>query len=119
VTSQFLAMLAAAGLVTAGVSATAETRSVSALPSITSVAGVAPARVAPQVDCTLTENIPLDVCKSAGKTGAAVGGSDAGTGGAVAGGAAAGGGGSILLPVLLGVLGVGGIAAGLAGSSKG
>lgn len=107
-TSQFLAMLAAAGLVTAGVSATAETRSVSALPSITSVAGVAPARAAPQVDCTLDENIPLDVCKSAGKGGAVVGG-----------GAAAGGGGSALLPVLLGVVGVGGIAAGLSGSSKG
>lgn len=113
-TSQFLAMLAAAGLVTAGVSATAETRSVSALPSITSVAGVASANAAPQVDCKLDENKPLDVCKDGGKAGAL----DGGNGGA-AGGAAAGGGGSALLPVLLGVLGVGGIAAGLAGSSKG
>lgn len=109
-TSQFLAMLAAAGLVTAGVSATAETRSVSALPSMTAVAGVAPAGAAPKVDCTLDENKPLDECKAAGKGGVLDGG---------AGGAAAGGGGSALLPVLLGVLGVGGIAAGLAGSSKG
>ncbi len=116
-TSQFLAMLAAAGLVTAGVSATAETRSVSALPSITSVAGVVPARAAPQVDCTLDENIPLDVCKGAGKAGAVPAGGNSGVG-AAAGGAAAGGG-SAILPVLLGALGVGGIAAGLSGSSKG
>ncbi len=115
-TSQFLAMLAAAGLVTAGVSATVETRSVSALPSMTSFAGVAPARAAPTVDCKLDENLPLDVCKDAGKAGAAPGGN---VGAGAAGGAAAGGGGSILLPALLGVVGVGGIAAGLSGSSKG
>ena len=113
-TSQILAMLAAAGLVTAGVSVTAETRSVSALPTIAPVAGVAPSGLAPTVDCNLDENKPLDVCKDAGKGGAL----DGGNAGAAAGGAAGGGGGA-LLPVLLGVLGVGGIAAGLAGSSKG
>jgi hypothetical protein len=71
VTTQLIAILASAGLLTAGVAATSQTRSASAIPSA-SLVTLGKARVAPgitharqigAIDCALDENKKLEECK--------------------------------------------------------
>jgi len=74
-TMQLIAILASAGLVTAGVAATGQTRSGAAIPAATFVTG-AKARSAPGViaagqgggvDCSLPENAALAACAAPGR----------------------------------------------------
>ncbi|MBC2664459.1 hypothetical protein H7F51_02880 [Novosphingobium flavum] len=86
-TSQFLAIMASAGLVTAGVAATSETRSASAIPAkmvgMSHAAKVGRAPVARQgnaPDCSIASNQDLPACANPGA------GPGAGGGGGVSGG---------------------------------
>ncbi len=73
-TTQLIAILASAGLMTAGVAATAQTRSSAAIP-VASMVSVSKARVAPGLsvarqsgttDCSLDENKSLPACADSG-----------------------------------------------------
>ena len=68
-TSQIVALLASAGLVTAGVAATAETRSATAIPSVTAtqVLPVATGTMMGQaIDCSLDQNKNRSECTDEG-----------------------------------------------------
>ncbi len=76
---QLIAILASAGLMTAGVAATSETRSASAIPA----ASISKARTVPAVpvvrqgnrpDCSLEENRRLPACANPGEGGYIAGG---------------------------------------------
>lgn len=68
-TSQIVALLASAGLVTAGVAATAETRSATAIPSVTATQ-VLPAATGTMmgqaIDCSLDQNKNRSECADEG-----------------------------------------------------
>ena len=73
-TTQLIAILASAGLLTAGVAATAQTRSSAAIP-VASMVSVSKVRVAPGLsvahqsgttDCSLDENKSLPACANPG-----------------------------------------------------
>lgn len=91
-TTKITAMLAAAGLMSAGVAANAETRSSAAIPAAAmvgagksaAVPGLRKARQNAPVDCSLPANVALPQCTSPGRgVGRAAG---AGGGGGVSGG---------------------------------
>lgn len=95
-TTQFLAILASAGLVTAGVAASAETRSASAIPAASMVGVAKSAKAASRIptarqgnapDCTLPSNASLPACSNPGVGPVGNGG---GVSGAVLGAIAAG-----------------------------
>lgn len=142
-TSQIFAMLAAAGIVTAGVAGAGATRSETAIPLAMLAQGASGGECIVNVARTgqggtfdVARQVLADgscVCNvttgPSGSNGAAEGqvtgilesrscAGAAAAAGEGAAGAGAGGGGS-LLPVLLGVVGAGGAAAGLGGSSNG
>lgn len=96
-TTQLIAMLAAAGLVTGGVAATAETRSAAALPatSMMALSQAGKTKAAPRVlrmrqvgrpDCALRENERLPACAVMGGGAGGGGGVSAGVLAAIAGG---------------------------------
>lgn len=98
-TTQLIAILASAGLVTAGVAATSETRSASAIPAASMVGiakaaqGVSRAPVARQgnrPDCSLASNANLPACANPGEGPGAVGGGGGGVSAGVLGAIAAG-----------------------------
>lgn len=101
---QLIAILASAGLMTAGVAATSETRSASAIPAasvasiskVRSVPTVRPARQGNRPDCGLEENRNLPACANPGRGGAA-GGSGGVSGGVLAALAAAIGAGGLFV----------------------
>jgi len=73
VTTYLISILASAGLVTAGVAATSETRSASAIPA-TSVSSVTKlktlkARQGARPDCSIAENRSLPACSVPGRAG--------------------------------------------------
>lgn len=117
-TTQLLAVLAAAGLVSAGVAATAETRSAAAIPAVSMASSVKAAKsslpmrsqVARQggrPDCGLPENASLPACATPGN---GVGAGGAGGGGGVSGG---------VLAAIAGGLGAAGIVVAAKNDSNG
>jgi len=85
VTTQLLAIMAAAGLVTAGVAGATETRSAAAIPAASMVSlsqaskakglpRVATARQGNRPDCSLQENRDLPACSAPGRGGGGVSG---------------------------------------------
>lgn len=139
-TSQILAMLAAAGLVSAGMASTAETRSATAIPIEVLAEGASSTGCAVNVQRTGAAG-QFDVTRQTLRDGSCVcnvtTGDAASNGNAeprvdailrdrecanapvVADTAAAATGGGGMLGILLGVVGAGGLAAGLGGTSKG
>lgn len=104
---QFFAVLAAAGLVSAGVAATGETRSAAALPTV-SVEGVALAASAEADACKIEAVAPgADVVETLKQDRACYGAGQAG------------GEGAEVLPILLGAGAVVGLAIALGSSSNG
>ena len=109
--TNLIAILASAGLLTAGVAATSETRSavaipvakVSALPVAAHAPGVSTNRQGNRPDCSLPANVDLPACANPGSSGAALsGGTGSGTSAAV-----------------LGVLAAGAVGVGVAVAAKG
>ena len=84
-TSQIFAIMAAAGLVTAGVAGAAETRSAAAIPAaamvgvtgaakVKGLSRIAPAHQGNRPDCTIPENRDLPACAAPGERGGGVSG---------------------------------------------
>lgn len=120
-TSQIVALLASAGLVTAGVAVTAETRSASAMPTFTSGQVLS---MGQGIDCSLDQNKGASQCaneSAGGQNGGQGGGGSGGSGGAGAGaGAGAGGGISTgVLGALVGTVGAAGLVVALKKDSNG
>lgn len=95
-TSQIVALLASAGLVTAGVAATAETRSASAIPSVTAGQVLS---MGQGIDCSLDQNKDRTECADKG--------------------GATGGNSGMLIGVGLGVAGIAGLVVALKKDSNG
>jgi len=118
VTSQIVALLASAGLVTAGVAVTAETRSASAMPTFTSGQVLS---MGQGIDCSLDQNKGASQCANESAGGQNGGQAGGGSGGAGAGaGAGAGGGISTgVLGALVGTVGAAGLVVALKKDSNG
>jgi hypothetical protein len=100
VTTNLIAVLASAGLLTAGMAASTETRSSAAIPfamlsakPAVKAPGISANRQGNRPDCSLASNASLPACSNPGNSGEALsgGGSGGGVSGAVLGVVAAGG----------------------------
>jgi hypothetical protein len=134
VSTQIVAILAAAGLIGAGVAGTAETRAIDAIPGSVSLMNdgqggstgdkcrVDVIRTGTAGAADITEDIVKALLRDRSCDGAPlaqVAGTNPGVGGAVSGAAASGGGSGAVLPVLIGGVGAAGLAVALGKSSKG